>query len=100
MRAIDVLCASLGTDAAAALFTRFVQSYAIHVDRLDPDMFDEISGEGPGALRDVLTAYEADTETPFPHCAARTIGRCAEIHGPRMGRHLCAFAASGQGRAA
>ncbi|MEL6452515.1 MAG: putative PEP-binding protein [Pseudomonadota bacterium] len=62
----EVLCATLGTDAAAALFTRFVQSYAVHVDRLDPDMFDDITGEGPQALADVLRAYEDETETPFP----------------------------------
>ncbi|WP_223421731.1 putative PEP-binding protein [Tateyamaria pelophila] len=57
---------TLGTDAAATLFTRFAQSYAIHVDRLDPDMFDDIRGEGVEALRQVLQAYENETETPFP----------------------------------
>jgi len=70
----EVLCGSLGTDAAAALFTRFVQSYAIHVDRLDPDMFDDIAGEGPSALADVLSAYEAETETPFPATRAEQLG--------------------------
>lgn len=69
------LCSTLGADAAAALFTRFVQSYAIHVDRLDPDMFDAITGEGPAALADVLSAYEAETETPFPvTCAEQLAG--------------------------
>ncbi|MEX0309243.1 MAG: putative PEP-binding protein [Tateyamaria sp.] len=62
----EALCATLGTDAAAALYTRFVQSYAIHVDRLDPDMFDDITGEGPGALQEALEAYEMETEFPFP----------------------------------
>lgn len=69
----EVLCGTLGTDAAAALFTRFVQSYAIHVDRLDPDMFDEIAGEGPAALADELSAYESETETPFPATRAEQL---------------------------
>ncbi|MEP1587418.1 MAG: putative PEP-binding protein [Tateyamaria sp.] len=62
----EVLRDTLGTDAAAAVFTRFVQSYAIHVDRLDPDMFDTITGEGSAALADVLDAYQHEAETPFP----------------------------------
>ncbi len=62
----DMLCKTLGEEAASALFTRFVQSYAIHVDRLDPDMFDDISGEGPDALRNVLKAYADETDTDFP----------------------------------
>ncbi|WP_415921335.1 putative PEP-binding protein [Tateyamaria sp. SN6-1] len=57
---------ALGEAAATALFTRFVQSYAIHVDRLDPDMFDDIEGEGDEALRRALEAYEFETETVFP----------------------------------
>lgn len=69
----DVLCTTLGPDAAAALFTRFVQSYAIHVDRLDPDMFDAVKGEGPGALQQVLQAFENETETPFPATRAEQL---------------------------
>ena len=65
-RRFETLCGTLGVDAATALFSRFVQSYAIHVDRLDPDMFDDIKGEGAEALRRALEAYEAETETPFP----------------------------------
>jgi pyruvate, orthophosphate dikinase len=70
----ELLCATLGPDPAAALFTRFVQSYAIHVDRLDPDMFDHIAGEGPEALQEVLRAYEDDTDTPFPATRAEQLG--------------------------
>ncbi|MEL6564398.1 MAG: putative PEP-binding protein [Pseudomonadota bacterium] len=62
----ETLCGTLGVDAATALFFRFVQAYAIHVDRLDPDMFDDIEGEGTDALRRALEAYEAEMETPFP----------------------------------
>ncbi|MFL4471886.1 putative PEP-binding protein [Tateyamaria armeniaca] len=69
----EILCGTLGPGSAAALFTRFVQSYAIHVDRLDPDMFDDITGEGPAALAEVLKAYEAETETPFPATRAEQL---------------------------
>ncbi|WP_299149173.1 putative PEP-binding protein [uncultured Tateyamaria sp.] len=68
-----VLCESLGTDPASALFTRFVQSFAVHVDRLDPDMFDDIAGEGPQALKQALSAYESETETPFPTTRAEQL---------------------------
>ncbi|KIC49162.1 putative PEP-binding protein [Tateyamaria sp. ANG-S1] len=69
----EALCATLGTDAAATLFTRFVQSYAIHVDRLDPDMFDDVTGEGPEALQQTLEAYENETEIPFPTTRAEQL---------------------------
>jgi pyruvate, orthophosphate dikinase len=54
-----------GEMAADALFVRFVQAYAIHVARLDPDVFDSIK-PGQGALREVLRQYEAETDEPFP----------------------------------
>jgi len=60
------LCASMGEDAAAALYTRFVQSYAINVARQDPDMFDDVTGEGRDALSQSLRAYEVETEERFP----------------------------------
>ena len=55
----ETLSGTLGVDAATTLFFRFVQSYAIHVDRLDPDMFDDIEGEGADALRRAVEAYES-----------------------------------------
>ncbi|MCH2163457.1 MAG: pyruvate, phosphate dikinase [Marinovum sp.] len=56
----------LGSEAAAALYARFVESYAIHVARLDPDMFDEITTEGQTALSQSLRAYEDEADEPFP----------------------------------
>ena len=53
------MCEQLGTDAATAIYTRFVQSYAVHVARLDPDMFDDVQGDERDALNDTLRAYEA-----------------------------------------
>ena len=60
------LCETIGAGPAASLYTRFVQSYAVNVARLDPDMFDDVAGEGREALEQSLRAYEAETEEPFP----------------------------------
>ncbi|WP_343081314.1 putative PEP-binding protein [Ostreiculturibacter nitratireducens] len=60
-----------GAEAADALYLAFVQAYAIHVARLDPDMFAE--APGPGALRAALRAYEDETDTPFPEDPARQL---------------------------
>jgi pyruvate,orthophosphate dikinase len=60
------LCDRIGTEAATAVYMRFVQGYAIHVARLDPDMFDGLVLEGHEGLRQVLAAYEEETEEPFP----------------------------------
>ncbi len=56
----------VGREAAARLYLRFVQAYAVHVARLDPDMFDIVSEEPVVGLRQALAAYEAETEEPFP----------------------------------
>ncbi len=62
----EKLAETMGDDAAAALYTRFVQSYAVNVARLDPDMFDDVTGDGRSALAQSLHAYEAETEEQFP----------------------------------
>ena len=61
-----------GQAAADALYLRFVQSYATHVARLDPDMFNH-AHPSPEALRDALVQYERDMETPFPETAAQQL---------------------------
>ncbi len=58
--------ALMGEDAAAALYSRFIQSYAINVARLDPDMFDHIEGEGRAALDETIAAYELEADERFP----------------------------------
>lgn len=60
------MCQTLGEDAAAALYARFIEAYALHVARLDPDMFDEITSDGAQALAEALRAYEDEAEEPFP----------------------------------
>jgi len=59
-------CAQMGEGPASTLYTRFVQSYAVNIARLDPDMFDEVEGEGREALEASLRAYELETEESFP----------------------------------
>lgn len=56
----------LGETAARAIYTRFVQSYAVDVARLDPDVFDNVKGEGAEGLSEALRAYESELEEPFP----------------------------------
>ena len=60
------LSESLGPKAAAALYSRFVQGYATHVARLDPDLFDSDPEEGPKGLQRMLRAYEDEADEPFP----------------------------------
>jgi len=60
-----------GAATADALYLRFVQSYAIHVARLDPDMFG--ADPSPTALAAALAAYQAETDDEFPQCPARQL---------------------------
>jgi len=57
---------TLGHDAAAAIYSRFVQSYAIHVARLDPDVFEDLTHDGAEALTAMLDAYEDEADERFP----------------------------------
>jgi pyruvate,orthophosphate dikinase len=61
-----VLSDRIGKSAAAELYMRFVQSFAIHVARLDPDMFDDVAEDPVEGLGQALRAYEDETEEPFP----------------------------------
>ncbi|MWD28743.1 pyruvate, phosphate dikinase [Aquicoccus sp. SCR17] len=64
--AMERMAGTVGRDSAASLYLRFVQSYAVHVARLDADLFDEIAQGGPQALDAMLVAYEEEAEEPFP----------------------------------
>ncbi|MBJ2150798.1 putative PEP-binding protein [Paracoccus sp. IB05] len=66
------LVESHGSEAADALWCRFIQSYAIHVARLDPDMFEDVA-PGPDALRELRRLYEYETDEPFPEDPARQL---------------------------
>ncbi|MEM1077860.1 MAG: putative PEP-binding protein [Pseudomonadota bacterium] len=59
----------IGSEAARAIYLRFIQSFAVEVARLDPELF------GPteptrDALTDALIAYEDEMEEPFPQSPA------------------------------
>ncbi|PRY91292.1 pyruvate,orthophosphate dikinase [Donghicola tyrosinivorans] len=56
----------VGQEAAAQLYLRFVKYFSVHVARLDPDAFDEITAKGSEGLRAALAAYEEETDEPFP----------------------------------
>lgn len=66
------LAQSHGRAAADALYLRFVQAYAVHVARLDPDMFEGLTPDSAG-LRDALRAYQAEMDEPFPEDPARQL---------------------------
>jgi pyruvate,orthophosphate dikinase len=66
-----LLAETLGVEAADTLYLRFVQSYAIHVARLDPDMFS--AAPSSHALAAALAAYEAETDEPFPQAFERQL---------------------------
>ncbi|PTN01511.1 pyruvate phosphate dikinase [Rhodovulum imhoffii] len=66
------LCDTHGEGAATALYLRFVQAYAVHVARLDPDMFEDEKAT-PETLRAALAAYEEETDTPFPQDPGRQL---------------------------
>ena len=63
-------CDVLGQDAAAQIYFRFVQAYAIHVARLDPDLFEGIEADGQDGLSAALKAYEDEAEEAFPQAPA------------------------------
>ena len=56
----------IGEWAATAIYLRFVQSYAIHVARLDPDEFYLPDVPDALSLKAMLDTYEVETDEPFP----------------------------------
>lgn len=65
-----------GPEAADALYLRFVQSYAVHVERLDPEVFEfDTSLPVSDALKSALSAHEDETGDPFPQDPAFQLGQ-------------------------
>ncbi|MDJ0628664.1 MAG: PEP-utilizing enzyme [Rhodobacter sp.] len=60
------MCETLGEAAATTLYLRFIQAYAVHVARLDPDMFDLPENPDAAALDHALFAYQEETDEDFP----------------------------------
>ena len=69
----QAMCASLGETAATALYLRFIQAYAVHVARLDPEAFDLPDVPSRAALLARLTAYEVETDEAFPQDPAHQL---------------------------
>ncbi|MCT8160937.1 pyruvate, phosphate dikinase [Pseudoruegeria sp. SHC-113] len=67
------LAETIGERAANALYLRFIQAYAIHIARLDPDMFEADDLTDASALRRALEDYEAETDESFPQDPARQL---------------------------
>ena len=67
------LAQELGDAAANALYLRFIQAFAVHVARLDPDMFELPDNPTSDALQDMLRAYEDETDAEFPQDPAKQL---------------------------
>lgn len=63
------LTETLGGEAADALYRGFVQAYAIHVARLDPDMF----SDSEATLSEALRSYQDETDEEFPQDPERQL---------------------------
>ena len=63
------LAGTHGRAAADMLRLRFIQGYAVHVARLDPDAFDALPPDAAG-IAAALSAYEAEMDEAFPEDAA------------------------------
>ncbi len=66
------LAAQHGEGAATRLYLQFIQAYATHVARLDPDAF-EATGRDEAALKMALRVFEDEMEEPFPQEPARQL---------------------------
>ncbi|WP_425010625.1 putative PEP-binding protein [Paracoccus alkanivorans] len=60
----------IGRENADAIYLSFVQGYAIHIARLDPDMFAQ---EGKDALASALRIYRDEMDEPFPQNPERQL---------------------------
>jgi pyruvate,orthophosphate dikinase len=67
------MAAALGEAVATQLYLRFIQSYAVHVARLDPDAFHLPEEPSRAALRAMLKAYEVETDEEFPQDPAHQL---------------------------
>ncbi len=62
-----------GEEAANAIYLRFIQAYAVHVARLDPDMFELPAKPTSQALKTVLRAFSDETDEEFPQDPAHQL---------------------------
>lgn len=62
-----------GETAAATLYLRFIQTFAVDVAHLDPEMFELSGTASPAGVAEALRAYESETEQPFPQDPAEQL---------------------------
>ena len=60
------LSKSIGEKAASELYFRFIQAYSVSVARLDPDVFDHITGANGNSVSAALAAYKDEMDESFP----------------------------------
>jgi len=60
------LSKNIGKKAASELYFRFIQAYSVSVARLDPDVFDHITGTNGNSVSAALAAYKEEMEDSFP----------------------------------
>ena len=70
------LAETVGREAADSIYLRFVQAFAIHVARLDPEEFEFPDTDTRTALEAALLAYEEETDEEFPQNPA---GQLAQV---------------------
>jgi len=56
----------IGEKAASELYFRFIQAYSVSVARLDPDVFDHITGANGNSVSAALAAYKDEMDESFP----------------------------------
>jgi pyruvate,orthophosphate dikinase len=80
----------IGKHAASEIYLRFVQSYAIHVARLDPDLFEDVAADPGVGLGQALRAYEDETDEEFPQDPGVQLGQVLRsmAHPPMRGLAL------------
>ena len=60
------LTETLGETPAAMLYLRFINAYATHVARLDPDAFDDPETPTARDVKTALATYAEEADEPFP----------------------------------
>ncbi|WP_342078721.1 putative PEP-binding protein [Yoonia sp. SS1-5] len=64
----------IGEAAATTIYLRFIQAYAVHVARLDPDEFYLPDTPDAASLKAMRETYEVETDEPFPQDPAKQLG--------------------------
>ena len=68
------MVSSHGAVAADQVYLRFVQTFALNVARLDPEMFVSDSSDDAQALEEALASYANETEAEFPQDPIEQLG--------------------------